>query len=934
MAKVVVNPEVDLAPRAGDVSLSPEALAKLEMFAGLKKAPSFEKFPGSTVLRRFAAGEVVCRQGDAGASAFYILKCEDVIGCFEEWPDRAAELERWKKRLAERAATQTTTQSGRIQRRVATAHLTVDAAPPPRPRGWLGGLFGHGKTQAPANPQFIPNDGPTDIQYATRQAPMHEGEVFGEMSCMTLSPRSATIVADADCYLLEFTRNIFDQIQKDDGYRARIDEIYRRRVLDGHLKKLEILRDLDERQLEFIQSRVELQIVDPGAVICDEGDPSDAVYIVRSGLVQVVTETNVALREADVTDWAGLAKMLLEGEEKKGTTEARRHGEEAEKPAGEKPAAAKSAALEALKAQMAAKAVKKPAETDAPAALVPAAVEKPAKPAKPVSPLDALKAGAAKTVAPVGTPAERIWKEFSEPAKEAARKIAVSDTELAAEKAALLVALNELIRDREFLAAKEFAKTFEQHEMLAAVRAFPKGAGGVKKDWSELELRVGGRLLLAALFPKQIARRPIGGPPRVVNYLSRGDIFGEMGVLLDRPRNATCIAYDHPGDDPNRKPGRVELVKIPAAVFRDLLEQSPGLKHRVQQLVETRGEQIREAKATAAWDPRDSVAASPDFQRQGLIQGQKLLLIDLDRCTRCGDCVRACVNTHDDGYSRLFLDGPRFERFLVPSACRQCLNPSCLIGCPVGSIERGDNGQIVIRDWCIGCNTCARQCPYDSIQMHDVGLIAERNPDWNWTPAAGVNGDGWQQPRYRGRGWRRQSGPFVWNWEMQTQFAANGDDAVASFDRPLDEPLLFRLPFEATKPRLAANRRFRLLIVSQGGGVQLWLNGRPRDFEQDDKQKKKGEVEVLLAASDLRPGENLLAARVEPPIAAGKTVLSARLDAVPESADPEHTEVKLVTERAVVCDLCSSLPSARPACVDQCPHEAAIRVDARFFNFR
>jgi Fe-S-cluster-containing hydrogenase component 2 len=38
---------------------------------------------------------------------------------------------------------------------------------------------------------------------------------------------------------------------------------------------------------------------------------------------------------------------------------------------------------------------------------------------------------------------------------------------------------------------------------------------------------------------------------------------------------------------------------------------------------------------------------------------------------------------------------------------------------------------------------------------------------------------------------------------------------------------------------------------------------------------------------------------------------------------------KGVTQVAVVCDLCSTLPGKSPACVRACPHDAAMRVDAR-----
>ncbi len=53
------------------------------------------------------------------------------------------------------------------------------------------------------------------------------------------------------------------------------------------------------------------------------------------------------------------------------------------------------------------------------------------------------------------------------------------------------------------------------------------------------------------------------------------------------------------------------------------------------------------------------------FLAQGLMEAQSLLVLDLERCTRCDQCVRACADAHD-GVTRLVREGLRFDKYLSP----------------------------------------------------------------------------------------------------------------------------------------------------------------------------------------------------------------------------------------------------------------------------
>ncbi len=186
----------------------------------------------------------------------------------------------------------------------------------------------------------------------------------------------------------------------------------------------------------------------------------------------------------------------------------------------------------------------------------------------------------------------------------------------------------------------------------------------------------------------------------VLAYLARGSYFGEMAFLLNSPRTATCTALDH-----------VEVVRIPGDDFRLMCDQFPDVRQKLEAVAHEHLESNRQRMIQVESVPVEQ------FLNQGLMEAQSLLVLDLDRCTRCDQCVRACADAHD-GVSRLIREGLRFDKYLVATSCRSCRDPLCMVGCPVGSIRRRNSLEIVIEDWCIGCGQCASNCPYGNINMH------------------------------------------------------------------------------------------------------------------------------------------------------------------------------------------------------------------------
>jgi Fe-S-cluster-containing hydrogenase component 2/CRP-like cAMP-binding protein len=861
--KIIMNPPAQLEARDSDVSVPFDWFVRFSLFARLKKAQrkkpdeppdllnTLAKFPGTLALRRFRAGDVICRQGEAGWTAFYALGTEEMQAFFADQPQAARKEER-----ALRSQLPTESAAPEPARRIATVHLALARPAGSARRGLLGRLFGP-REPGHKRPRYIPIDAPHDVAYDSKEAPLYEKELFGEMSCLYGTPRSGTIVADRDCYLLEMLRNILDEVQSDAGYKEEMDRVYRERVLAAHLRRLSIFDVLTDAQFERVRAGVELVRYKGGEPICIEDDISDSMYIVRSGLVKTVKNVTALLLPADVADWAALLSGLAAwGKER------------------------------------------------------------------------------------IATPLNNMFKSLPDEVRAAAgRPATAAPTE--EEKRATLAALNARLTTPDFPDPKALLLAEDalgkDTPLAEQVRSLPRD----RREWLEQDQRKVGRLFLEAVLPGALGplRRP-AGPEYILAYQGKGEFLGEMGLMTNKERSATCLAYVHP------EPGRrhrsqlarfrteeeiVELVRIPRALFEELKQAEP-FRRAVQEEINQRLGQTAQRAGTAVAGAGRDVLLSERFEELGLVQGQKLMLIDLDRCTRCDECVKACINTHADGRSRLFLDGPRLDdRYLVPTTCRSCRDPVCLIGCPVGSIHRGDNREIIIEDWCIGCTLCAKNCPYGSIQMHDIGIIPAETHGWRYHPAAGLEEGEWQKPGYADRGWLPGRTPFHHDRDFRATLEALG--------APPDGAVCFRYPFHLERAVLESAQSFGLEVTAAGylaGGaadevVAVWLNGKP--LQAPARPSRDGVRAFPIAREGvLQPGVNVVAVRVLPTRAFG-VLFDLRLD---EERQPAETlglqgelSEKQVTLRAVVCDLCSSQWGQRPACVTACPHDAAMRIDAR-----
>lgn len=132
-----------------------------------------------------------------------------------------------------------------------------------------------------------------------------------------------------------------------------------------------------------------------------------------------------------------------------------------------------------------------------------------------------------------------------------------------------------------------------------------------------------------------------------------------------------------------------------------------------------------------------TVSPAPRIPQRELQPGEQYRFhFDMTQCIGCKCCVVACNeqngNPANINWRRVGeIEGgfyPNTQRLHISMGCNHCLEPSCLIGCPVEAYKKDPVTGIVQHspETCIGCQYCTWNCSYGVPQYNpERGVVGK-----------------------------------------------------------------------------------------------------------------------------------------------------------------------------------------------------------------
>ena len=103
---------------------------------------------------------------------------------------------------------------------------------------------------------------------------------------------------------------------------------------------------------------------------------------------------------------------------------------------------------------------------------------------------------------------------------------------------------------------------------------------------------------------------------------------------------------------------------------------------------------------------------------------EKLLLVDMDKCTGCKQCALACSLTKEDLFDpnrgRIKILKKEDIALGVQLVCEQCESYPCVASCPNEALSRDEKTGIITVDTklCTSNGSCVEACIYHAIRLH------------------------------------------------------------------------------------------------------------------------------------------------------------------------------------------------------------------------